>query len=77
VCFANPEVGVNEPVKALNMEFFSARLAPRVNDPVSALNKEIFFARPEARVIEELGFRLHAVGTPACRAHETDVVLEA
>ncbi len=65
MCSANPELIVNELVNALNMEFFSARLKPRVKEPVTVLKIEFFPATPDAVVIEEVGLRVQLVATPA------------
>ena len=72
-----PETRVSELVNVLSMEFFSARLELNVNEPVNALNMEFFSARVDVIVIELVGFRVHAVGSPASSEHETAVVLEA
>ena len=47
------------------MEFFSARLEPRVNELVIILKMEFFSIMPEAVVIEKAGLRVQLVATAA------------
>jgi len=65
VCSENPEARVIVTVKALTMEFFSARLEPRVRESITVLKREFFTERPEVMVIEEVGLRVQLVGAPA------------
>ena len=37
---------------------------------------EFFSARIDAKAIELVGFRVHAVAAPVCSVQETDVVLD-
>ena len=71
-----PETRLSELVNVLSIELFSARLELNANEPVNALTKELFSARIDAKVIELVGFRVHAVAAPACSVQETDVLLD-
>lgn len=67
----------NELASVLNIEFFSAGLAPRIHELVSDRNNEFFSDKLEVMTSEEVGTKVQVVPAPVWMVQETGVVLEA